>query len=382
VVGRAVSALLGLGSVALAFVAGRHLGGAACGLPAALFLAVMPLAVVQNHYLTNDSALSFWILTAFVLTLQGRSPASGFALGLATATKITALALLPLVVLGARDWRRAGLAALAMLAGFLAGEPHAVLSFEAWFARLRDVAWGQASLSPASHGLPAPGWFLVQVILYGCGVAGAPLLAMGLWRDRRLLAAAFLLTLPLLATWITLCRYLMPLLPLIAVAQALGLGLLRSRALRLLAVAATVLPGAAISLGQLDVMRDTHTAERASRWMEANIPRGSRVGQLWSAYPILDRARWQVSTIEGAYSPESAYEPRSEDFIVLHDLSVSPFRQELRRDLEANYVSAAVFRREPRLGSMNLPEPLAAHDWRYTHPEIRIYERKPDASRR
>ena len=69
------------------------------------------------------------------------------------------------------------------------------------------------------------------------------------------------------------------------------------------------------------------------------------------------------------------------DRVVLDDLPIHAWRPELIRTLATDYRLAAVFTRPPRLFGVVLPEPIAAHDWRYGHPVIAVYEKTADAPR-
>lgn len=106
---RALTATLGVGAIALTFLAGRMLYGNAAGLLAAALIAVMPAVTGDSHYVTTDTPAMFFTLAAFlaIARLGGVTPQhttskealaaprsllapsflSGFGVGLATAAK-------------------------------------------------------------------------------------------------------------------------------------------------------------------------------------------------------------------------------------------------------------------------------------------------------
>src|SRR4051794_30657457 len=105
-----------LGIVALVASCARRLG--ADPLRAAAFVGLNPLVLVWAVAGAHNDLLATLVMVAGVrLALEGRERAGGAAMALAAAVKVSAVAVLPYAVLGARDRRRAlGGAALAALA--------------------------------------------------------------------------------------------------------------------------------------------------------------------------------------------------------------------------------------------------------------------------
>lgn len=150
-VGRWVTALLGTGTVLLAWRLGEQLFNRRTGWLAALFLAVAPLPVMLGHFMTVDVPATFFTTLALILAalaLRSAEPrraagwilAAGFAAGLATGTKYNSFPvffslLAPLWVIGRGDSpvaRRQAIlsvvaAALAAGIGFLLATPGALL---------------------------------------------------------------------------------------------------------------------------------------------------------------------------------------------------------------------------------------------------------------
>ncbi len=139
IVGRIVSAITGILSIFLIYKIGRKLKNSATGLAAAAFLAVAPFHVVHSHFLTADVTMVCLLLACILFLLSSLDEdtllnrvAGGLFLGLAISAKYSAVCLLPLWA-GIDLFRRkssyktivAGYGAL--LAGFVLGEPYAVL---------------------------------------------------------------------------------------------------------------------------------------------------------------------------------------------------------------------------------------------------------------
>jgi 4-amino-4-deoxy-L-arabinose transferase-like glycosyltransferase len=108
---RLVTALLGVGTCAFLFGAGRRLYGAAAGIAAALFYAVAPLAVQHGHFATVDVPATFFVAGSIFFAARHLQPSScrprdllwcGLWAGFAAATKYNAI----LVILaGIAAWR-------------------------------------------------------------------------------------------------------------------------------------------------------------------------------------------------------------------------------------------------------------------------------------
>jgi 4-amino-4-deoxy-L-arabinose transferase-like glycosyltransferase len=184
---RAWSALLSTSTIALAFAAGRHLGGAATGIMAALLLAVAPIGVREAHFAKPDSAAAF---SAAVLVFAMARPWSSVArhsvaLGAAAAfvisTKLCA-GFLPGVVF-ALAWPGStpervidrwslltGAAAFGLV--WVALNPFLVMNpVDIWTSAKVIHGWfSTADWLPGSDLVPGPLRYHARILLrYGCG---------------------------------------------------------------------------------------------------------------------------------------------------------------------------------------------------------------------
>lgn len=156
---RLLNALIGAAGVLGAFAVGFWATGkASVGVGSALFAALLPMNIALSGALSNDPLLITLISwTLAILALGTRIPLKlvhGIALGLIVAlallTKMTALALLPLLILGLIFARRSGTVAPIGLALGLA-----LLVGGAWWMRNMQV-YGEPFLQRTFHDVFAP----------------------------------------------------------------------------------------------------------------------------------------------------------------------------------------------------------------------------------
>lgn len=247
-----------LAAVAGTYLLGRSVAGPACGLVAALLVAVSPLHVQWSQAVMSDvpaSAAVVWLALGTIVALRRGAGALfwlglGVAAGLAASIRYAVLAVVPaacvLVLLAsprARAMRLRDVAAL--LAGTLVG----VLPMLALNAALfgdalhdgyaywveRDLASARYVLSARPSGAPSNAWFYARLLLGGGALyppTATVLLGLGAWRAARgtaseraagalaalVLAALLALHLPFFWQW---DRFVLPALPLLAVVMAL-----------------------------------------------------------------------------------------------------------------------------------------------------------------
>ena len=395
-VGRAVSALAGILSLLLVFKIGKLLKDFETGLTAAAFLAVAPFHVVSCHFLTADVTMVFLLLASIYFLLSslerdGIKPrvAGGLLLGLAIATKYNAVCLLPLwagceVFQRGTPWKTRMAGYIAIVAGFALGEPYAFLHrSEIAEAVSRALTRSDAA---APFLLSWPRLFLEQgkaLGQYGLGwtLAVSALIGIFWWfvrpsRKKIALAAAIaLIAASVIAAKWPMLRYTLPLIPIGALSAAMFITDLPIRASRRVFVSLLVaaLP-LSMSWAQVRILMVEHTANQASHWIQENIPPGGRIGQIWRELPPLDTLRFDVHLMHGLFAGDpAAPEDLNRQFLVLDDLPILPFTREFNDGLAQEYVLQAEFRSTPHVGPWLLDESGAPHDWKYTHPVVRIY---------
>ncbi len=300
---RLVSVLTGVGTVALVFALGRRLSGQArVGLMAALLVAVAYVHVRDSHFATVDVTMTFFTTLSVLLALEalrrGRTAlfaAAGLAAGLAAATKYNAAVVcvaIPVAAWGrARahpDERRAAAAwllagAACALAGFLIGVPFAIRERARMLGTL-------AATAAALHRGEGPSGFTVHLVDSLPGGLGWPLYLAGLcglaraaWRRRAedavwlsFALAWYLVIGPV--RWVV-PRYVLPLVPLFAVAAAHMVSDLAARSRPLAALAMVVLAAPTLwrSIQYDRVAGRADTRVLAADWIAENVPAQSRI---------------------------------------------------------------------------------------------------------
>lgn len=300
---RLVSVLTGVGTVVLIFALGRWLSGQRrVGLMAALLVAVAYLHVRDSHFATVDVTMTFFTTLCLLLALHalrtGRTSvfaAAGLAAGLAAATKYNAYVVgvaIPVAAWGrARahpDERRAAAAwllagAASAVAGFLIGVPFAIRER----ARMLDTITATAAALYAGDGPTAFRVHLVDSLPGGLGwplyLAGLAGIARAAWRRRSEDAVwlAFALVWYLVigpVRWVV-PRYVLPLVPLFAVAAASLVSDLSARSRPLAAVAVVLLAAPTLwrSIQYDFIASRADTRVLAADWIAENVPAQSRI---------------------------------------------------------------------------------------------------------
>ncbi len=253
--GRAVTALVGTGTVLVIHQVGLR-WGARHALLAAGLLAVMPLHVRESHYLLTDVPLTFFVALTLLLSLRAQERPSlstfawaGAAAGLAAGTKYNGLVALvmPLVAASAitsvpgSRLRRAIAATGASVAAFLLVAPFTVLDLPGFLEAFGHLAMHFRPRSPALE----PGWLLyLKHLLQALGwpgfllaVSGMVLVGVRAVKGPGQTRAALTLVFVLLYFWLIsrsnqlFGRYALPLVPMVclwaAIATISGVSLLR-----------------------------------------------------------------------------------------------------------------------------------------------------------
>ncbi|WP_084578916.1 ArnT family glycosyltransferase [Sphingomonas azotifigens] len=313
---RGLSALLGIASVAVTWAIGRRIGGARVGLAAALLLACNPLHVELSQVVRTDmlaTVLMGWCTYHALAVAQGggtrQAVLAGIAAGLACATKWPAL----LIVVGpvaaglfaARDSRAAAralaVAPLVAVATLLLASPYILLDYP---TVLRDLG-GEARpmhLGATGHGFIGNLlWYVHDPLAGSFGIAGllsAALGAIALARDRAnavvLLPASAVILAALATQSLVWARWIVPLLPVVAILAAIGLSMIAD-AVRPPGARRLVLPCAALLIAgwmagatlRAQQQRADDPRQAATRWVFAHVPPGRTILFEHAAFDLL-----------------------------------------------------------------------------------------------
>lgn len=307
---RWLSVFCGVATVLLVFAWAKRACGRGAAVIAALLLAAFPMHVQHSHFATVDVPLTLLTtLTLFLLTFaDGKNRPmllAAFVAGLATAVKYSVAPALWLTIALLWTWRvqwgerlkRLSLLTIVMAIGFLLGCPYALLAFDEFW---RDFYWETFVHSRIGHGLIFVNtgngyWFHLSVNLpaaVGLPAIALTLVSFGTWVARwvmgktknahtltplhicTLLFAVFYF-LPLGFAQIRFARYLIPLLPLLALWGGAVWVNNRSplrwlvRSLVIASVAYTLLCG--ISITHLFAPPDPR--DEAARWIKQFVTR-------------------------------------------------------------------------------------------------------------
>ena len=178
-------------------------------------------------------------------------------------------------------------------------------------------------------------------------------------------------------------RYALPVAVLLVFPAAKSLcEMSRSSVGRWLAVAALVVTGG-LTLLQVKILTQPHPVNQAFDWVERHLPRGASIQKGWPEFPPLNPAKFQITNFFDQprmadfreYFVDGAGRARFPDYVMLDNLPTLEIPAMFLDQLERNYNLVAEFRQPPRLSAFEFYEWDPPHDWKYSHPEIRIYRR-------
>jgi 4-amino-4-deoxy-L-arabinose transferase-like glycosyltransferase len=403
--GRAVTAVAGIATVWVLYLAGLRWGARTAVLAAAL-LAVMPLHVRESHYVLTDVPMTLLVTLAFLLSLRaherervGAFALAGAAAGLAAATKYNgAIALvMPLIACGMTPAVRPSrlVASLATLGAFLGASliaaPYTLLDLPGFlngFAHLATMYRDPANTvaAPAVTYLKhlRNAWHWPATLLAAAGLAlGATRAIKGPGRVKWTLAIVF----PAVYFWfishqtIVYGRYLLPIVPPLALLAAgavvSGVSQLRRyqipRSARNASIAALVLlaivPPAYSAITFDAMIARTWTTKQAYDFVLAQIPAGSRVTIETRELRLPDSYRTDhVRQLRD--KPLEAYAAGGVNYLVASSQCYGPFLSEPARYPREYADYMRLFREAPELARFT---PSRDHPG----PELRILQVAP-----
>lgn len=284
---RVVAVLVGILGVAAAWWLGRVTYGTAAALTGAVGVAVATTGVAYSRMAVTDVFLTLGVTVTLALLVSGRLEWAGVAAGLAASAKYPgAILLVPIVVAGLGAWRRVGIAVALAVAAFVLTSPFVVIhAGAAWddFHRVQQLAhdgwlgFEDDPATPFAFGLRL--WETLGPVVL---VAAAGIVIAVLRRERSdliLLSFGAAYAMSLLASHAHFDRYVLPLVPVLAVLAG------RGRTLAIAALVAAVVPlwwsvADARSLTGRDPRLD------AAAWIDRTIPKTGLIAADTSTLPL------------------------------------------------------------------------------------------------
>jgi 4-amino-4-deoxy-L-arabinose transferase-like glycosyltransferase len=287
---RVVAVLVGVLGVAAAWWLGRVAYGTAAGITGAVGVAVATTHASYSRMAVTDVLLTLGVTATLALLVSGRLEWAGVVAGLAASTKYPgAILVVPIVVAGFGAWRRVGIAVGLAAAAFILTSPFVVIhAGAAWddFHRVQELAqdgwlgFENDPATPFAFGLRL--WETLGPVVL---VAAVGIVAALRGRERSdliLLSFAGAYALSLLPSNAHFDRYVLPLVPVLAVVAG------RGRTLAIAALVAAVVPlWWSVADARSLTGRDPRLA--AAAWIDRTIPREERIAADSSTLPLRGR---------------------------------------------------------------------------------------------
>lgn len=322
--GRIFILVCGMATVALSYVVARRLFGTRIALLAAMLLAIDPLHIRYSQIIRTDMHASVFvlleILAAMSIVERGRRRdyiLAAIVLGFACATKWPTAACIAAVIGAAATRLYRGDDTPRGIAGKLAlfGVTALVALFVASPYLFLDIGTVIENLHgeerPFHLGATGGGllgnmaWYISGPLVFGTGIVGVLLAGAGCWVGARISTAFAATVLPVVALFFVMIsaqalvweRWLIPLLPLLAICAAVALSVLAdvaaARCGRRIGLAVAGIVAAALVVPVMAGVRGaareraTDTRTLATAWARAHIARGSTVTVEHGAFDIL-----------------------------------------------------------------------------------------------
>ncbi len=287
---RLVAVAIGLGGVGATWWLGRRAYGTGAAIVGAAAVAVATTHVAYSRTAVTDVLLTLAITCVLALAVAGRIEWAGLAVGLAASAKYPgAIAAVPVVVAGWGRWRALGRAAALAVAGFALTSPFVLIhAGAAWddvsrVQRLARAGWLGFENDPVTPVAYLDRlWEAVGPLLLVAVVGVVVAVVRRTRADLVLLSFAVVYWLTLMPQQAHFDRYVLPLVPVLAVLAG------SVRAAVPVALVALLLP-LAWSANDARELTRTDTRVRADAWVAVNIPRGDRIAADPSTLPLPGR---------------------------------------------------------------------------------------------
>ena len=307
IAGRIMSMTFALLTLLLVFLIGKEVYSEETGLWGALLMSIMPIHVIDSHYMTFDTPVTFWFTLTLFLSLKiYGSPRikwyvlAGITSAMACGTKYYGgvSIFFPVCAHLIRDAgagkkfvfdKRIWYAAAALLVTFFATNPYLLIVPKEAAGQIRDML-GLASTVKTSPDIIKDNSFFFFYPKLATFDLGIPLAAASLagfimqfFRMNKkvflMIFAFFIFYVPMSLFYIKMEHYLLPVMPILALFAA-SIILFRKGLLLRLAIGAVAVYTFFYSSGYVNIMAKKDTHLQATEWIRRNIPAGARVGAI------------------------------------------------------------------------------------------------------
>ena len=438
--GRLVSVLFGILSIVLLFIITKKYFNQSTGLLTSFIFAIVPVHVVNCHYLSTDAMMCFWVLIVFFLSLKILESdkivlyiLSGLFVGISAATKynssITLILPISAHIIKEIDKRNFNFFRLfkiniliticSALLGFIIVNPYSIISFSDFKNGLlfsADVLTRPMVTPDTFPNQPTILFYITNALIFGTGpllfmlfIAGIIYSLVRLDKKQLIIFIWLLVWLIILSqtNW-KLLRWTIPMIPFLCILSAkliidiLNIAKRTYKILTIVIVIFIFVNTILYSFAYVKLMSEKDVRDISSEWIEKNIPANSKIGLpvltfAWDA-GILQMLCWYNKTepffknitlynlviLDESVEKLKLLKP---DYIIFSDFYSYPLIIENRRYHEHNkleFLTAVInyynlimkVEKKPKKYGFYPVASFYPHDWRYVCPSIYIYKRK------
>ena len=404
-VGRFISALFAVLAVYLTYLIGKKLYGSKAGLIAGLLMAICPMLVINAHYVSVDATTLFFVCLTFLFSLSILESGNlkwyllaGASAGLAAVTKYSSVLVLFVILLAhlmgtgrlrfglirALFRRDILLAYLCAAAAFLILCPYAIKNYPEFRSHQYGLgaAIGQGvTLSVLLNNI---GYYL-KTLNYGLGLPFLLLSFVGLVTALKKKEPGGIL----LTCWIILFfgfflwknfhfdRYLMPILPFLAIAAATVISRpAKKKIIRPIIMVLLLLPTFGYTLGYLRLFKAENIRTTAGKWIAQNIKPGASIGLKRDTYqfelPPINQQKYPL-VITG--QDTRTLKDKKPEYFLINEIEYR-HNPSLWNEMlaEAGYQLKKEFANPPKIFGVTFNAHNPNEDYLYLYPRIFIYQ--------
>jgi len=402
IAGRMVSVLFAVLTVFLVFQVSKKLYGEKKALIAALFIAIMPLFVINSHYVAVDITEIFFIVLTLFISLKVLESQNvkwfilgGISAGLAGSAKypgILAIFFIPLAYFlsGINNWKnfllcffrkKVLLSYLCSFFAFIVICPFFITSNSEVMSYIREVRgmdWNFLS----------GGLFYLKALYNGMGLPLLVISFTGLFfafykKEKKELLIIFWVIFSLLFFIVSskrIDRYILVILPFLAILAPRSLDLFKNKPLRssifIFVAVSSFFYTAAYDL----VFKQENTRTSAGKWISENIDHDSSIGLRRDPFqyeiPPLNMKRYRFCiTGKKSEDVQRSLEINKPDYFILGEAEVPGALQFWNEVItKRDYMLLKEFSNAPKIFGIKFNDINPSEDYLYIYPRIRIYK--------